>query len=72
MPKTSRPVAASDAGAGDRATILAAVQECSGLMVLARFPDGTEAWVRPPERGLTRDEAERLIERDRVPVSGRW
>lgn len=51
--------------------IVAAVQECSGLIVLARIDGGEPEWIRPPERGVSREMAELLIEEAKVAVAGR-
>ncbi len=52
-------------------TILEAVQECSGLVVLVELPGGGRRWIRPPELGLSREQAEQLIEDAGVAVTGR-
>jgi hypothetical protein len=52
-------------------TILDAVQECSGLVVLVELPGGERRWVRPPELGLSREQAEQMIEDAGVTVAGR-
>jgi len=51
--------------------IIGAIQECSGLMVNVKLSSGKTEWLRPPEGGLTREEAERLIEEQGVKVECR-
>lgn len=39
------------------------VQECSGLVVLVKYDDGTREWTRASGLPISREEVEKLIEK---------